>query len=273
MNKLALSLLFFGMPLSAQAPVKDAPGCQDSQVLSRLTGCRIVYCKNGQFDAADLPTAKTGTQRRTHLEGAKEFIRYSCGADVSGLQIARDSESALKSAGFKIVFTDSYQNLTYYLTAQKGAQWVHVQSTPKTYELTTVKVKELERSMQANAEGWAEQINQSGKVSIYGINFDTGKATIRPDSEPVLNEVAAMLQKQSTWYMLIAGHTDTAGSDAINIPLSRQRAESVITWLAAKGIDKSRLAPAGFGSRVPLADNATEDGRGKNRRVDLVKLY
>jgi outer membrane protein OmpA-like peptidoglycan-associated protein len=63
------------------------------------------------------------------------------------------------------------------------------------------------------------------------------------------------------------------GRDAVNVPLSRQRAEAVINWLAAKGIDKSRLVPAGFGSKKPVADNATEDGKAKNRRVDLVKLY
>ena len=241
--------------------------------MSRIQGCSIASCKVTQFDAVEFPIAKAGPQRMTHLEGAKEELNFRCPKGVSATQIAREAESAFRDAGFKIVFTDAYFTSRYNVTVQKGAQWAHVYSENESYRLTTLKVKELERSMQANAEGWAQQINRDGKVSIYGINFDTGKATIKPDSEPVLNELVSLLQKQPEWYMLVAGHTDNAGSDTINIPLSRQRAEAVITWLAAKGIDKSRLTPAGFGPRVPAGDNSTEDGRAKNRRVDLVKLY
>jgi outer membrane protein OmpA-like peptidoglycan-associated protein len=137
-----------------------------------------------------------------------------------------------------------------------------------------VKKKEMEQQMQAaTADGWSEQISQTGRASIYGINFDTAKATIRPDSESVLNELLALFQKQSDWCFVVAGHTDNVGSDTVNLPLSRQRAEAVIAWLAAKGVDRSRLIAAGFGSKKPLADNASDDGRAKNRRVDLVKLY
>ena len=72
---------------------------------------------------------------------------------------------------------------------------------------------------------------------------------------------------------MVAGHTDNIGTDSLNIPLSQQRAEAVIAWLSAKGVDRWRLIPAGFGSRKPLADNGTDEGRAKNRRVDLVKIY
>jgi OmpA-OmpF porin, OOP family len=139
--------------------------------------------------------------------------------------------------------------------------------------MTAVRTKQMEQAMKAGAEGWAEQINQTGRVSIYGINFDTGKATIRLDSEKVLAELVTLLQKQPEWALLIAGHTDNAGTDAVNLPLSRQRAESVIAWLGANGIDKSRLVSAGFGSNRPVADNASDEGKAKNRRVDLVKIY
>jgi outer membrane protein OmpA-like peptidoglycan-associated protein len=89
----------------------------------------------------------------------------------------------------------------------------------------------------------------------------------------VLAEVVKLLQKQPDWYLMVAGHTDNAGTDAINVPLSQQRSQAVIAWLGAKGIDKARLTAAGFGPRKPLADNGSEDGRAKNRRVDLIKLY
>jgi outer membrane protein OmpA-like peptidoglycan-associated protein len=89
----------------------------------------------------------------------------------------------------------------------------------------------------------------------------------------VLSEVAKMLQANASWAMLVAGHTDNVGRREMNLSLSRQRAESVIAWLAGHGIDKARLVPAGFGDTRPTADNSSDEGRQKNRRVDLVKLY
>jgi outer membrane protein OmpA-like peptidoglycan-associated protein len=131
----------------------------------------------------------------------------------------------------------------------------------------------MEQVMTANADGWAQQINQSGRVSVYGINFDTGKSTIRPDSEPALNEVVKLLQANASWAMVVAGHTDNVGTQVTNLALSRQRAQSVIAWLSAHGVDGARLVPAGFGDARPIAENKDDEGRQKNRRVDLVKLY
>jgi outer membrane protein OmpA-like peptidoglycan-associated protein len=73
--------------------------------------------------------------------------------------------------------------------------------------------------------------------------------------------------------MLVAGHTDNVGANDMNLTLSRQRAESVIAWMAGHGVDRTRLVPAGFGDTRPVAPNTDEVGRQKNRRVDLVKVY
>lgn len=255
----------------AQAPPKDKAGCQDSPVLTRLTGCWIVRCRTSAYDAAKMPLPK---REERNVEGELQQVWYACPADTSGIQIQKNAEAAFLQSGYKIVFKDQYATTRFYLTAQSGPQWATLYAEARAYNVLSVKMKAMEQSMQAaTAEGWAEQISQTGRVSIYGINFDTGKATLRPESESVLTEMATLLQKQPEWYMLVAGHTDSAGSDAINVPLSRQRAESVINWLAGKGINKARLVAAGFGAQKPLADNGTEEGRGKNRRVDLVKLY
>jgi outer membrane protein OmpA-like peptidoglycan-associated protein len=237
-----------------------------------MPGCVIARCRVADFVVANLPISKTAPRQKA-VEGAYEQIVYNCGATTSGLEISRNVENAMTQAGFKIAFKDAYFTSRFDVTGQKGPQWLHVHAEKSIYFLTAVKVKEMEQAMKANAEGWAEQMNQSGRVSIYGINFDTAKATIRPDSEPVLNEVATLLQRQPDWYLMIAGHTDNVGTDAVNVPLSRQRAEAVIAWLGAKGIDKGRLTAAGFGSKKPLEDNSTDDGKAKNRRVDLIKLY
>ncbi len=271
-----ISLILLSASLAfCQAQGPDARGCQDSKVLTRLPGCRILRCRTAQYDMYEMPVAKPVGKpvEKKALEGELEQIVYECGQGTSPLEIARNAENAFRQAGFNIPYTDRYFTTRFYVTAQKGPQWAYVAASGRNYELTMVKTKEMEQAMKAGADGWIDQINQTGRVSIYGINFDTAKATIRPDSEKVLTELVSMLQKQPDWALLIAGHTDNTGGDAVNVPLSRQRAEAVIAWLAAKGIDKSRLAAAGFGSRRPVADNATEDGKAKNRRVDLVKIY
>jgi outer membrane protein OmpA-like peptidoglycan-associated protein len=208
------------------------------------------------------------------VEGAFQRVHYECPKGVSGLQTFRNAENALKAKNYQVLYTNNYANVRFTLTAKQGPQWVTVYSAGTQYNVTAVLQKQLEQQMQANtAEGWGEQISQTGRASIYGINFETGKAALRPDSESVLNQVLLLLQKQPDWYMLVAGHTDNVGTDALNTPLSRQRAEAVVTWLTSKGIDRSRLVATGLGPRKPVADNSAEEGRAKNRRVDLIKLY
>lgn len=257
---------------AAQPPRPDAKGCQDPPILSRLTGCFIASCQTREYNIHKMPIGKPN--KFQDVEGAYQTLRYICPAGTSGIQTFRNAENALRAKGYQIVYTDNYQNVRFTLTARQGPQWVTVYSSGVEYTVTAVKQQALEQKMvAANADGWSEQINQTGRASIYGINFDTGKAAIRPDSADVLNELLALLQKQPDWVLLVAGHTDNVGTDAVNIPLSRQRAEAVVAWLVAKGVDRSRLIPAGFGSKRPLGENDTEDGRAKNRRVDLVKVY
>ena len=250
----------------------DRQGCVESKVVTRMPGCVITRCDYKDYASADMP--RTKGERNHQVEGQLEHIVFRCPSGKSPLELGRNTEVALKDAGFNILYTDMYAGgARFYMTAQKGSQWVNLYVVSDAYELWAVKQKQMEQVMKANAEGWAEQVNQAGRVTLYGINFDTGKATIRPDSEPVLNEVAKMLQANSSWAMLVAGHTDNNGGKEMNLGLSRQRAEAVTAWLAGHGVDKARLVPAGFGDTRPLAENTNEEGRQKNRRVDLVKLY
>lgn len=101
------------------------------------------------------------------------------------------------------------------------------------------------------------------------ISFDTGRADIRPALRPILDQFANGLRDQPNTEVRIIGHTDSTGSDAINDPLSLQRANSARDYLAARGVDTRRILTAGRGSREPVADNATDAGRAKNRRVEI----
>jgi len=109
-------------------------------------------------------------------------------------------------------------------------------------------------------------------VDVYGIYFDFASDRLRAESTPVLNEIAGVLAKNADWKLGINGHTDNIGGDASNLELSRRRSEAVRRALVEQyHIDPSRLATAGFGASQPKETNATIEGRGKNRRVELVR--
>jgi OmpA-OmpF porin, OOP family len=254
------------------AAPRDAKGCVESKIVTRMPGCFISRCDNKDFASASMPRQKN--ERNHQVEGQFEQTVYRCPANKSPLELGRNTEEALRSAGFQVLYTDVYMGgARFYMTANKPPYWVNLAVLSDAYDLTVVKQKQMEQVMTANADGWAEQVKQTGRVSVYGINFDTGKGSIRAESESALGEVAKLLQSNASWAMLVAGHTDDVGAKEMNLALSRQRAESVIAWLASHGIERSRLVPAGFGDMRPLAPNTDEGGRQKNRRVDLVKLY
>jgi outer membrane protein OmpA-like peptidoglycan-associated protein len=107
---------------------------------------------------------------------------------------------------------------------------------------------------------------------IYGIYFKFARADIRPVSEPVLKEIAAVLKSNPGWTLSIVGHTDGVGNAAANLDLSRRRATSVKTALVERyGIDANRLTTGGFGASDPQASNDTPEGRARNRRVELTR--
>jgi OOP family OmpA-OmpF porin len=114
-----------------------------------------------------------------------------------------------------------------------------------------------------------KSIAQTGMATIYGIHFDTGSSKLRSDSLPALQAVLGLINNRPGSNWIIAGHTDNQGSDARNIPLSKARAASVISWLTGRGVAAGRLEPRGFGSTRPVADNATANGRFLNRRVEI----
>jgi len=123
-----------------------------------------------------------------------------------------------------------------------------------------------------DAGAMSKAIAEKGRLILYGINFDFNQATIKPESEPVLKEVATVLQNQPDLRLRIEGHTDNVGKAGYNLDLSKKRAESVKSYLTTKfQIDASRLSTEGYGDTRPVAKNDTDQGRAQNRRVELVK--
>jgi outer membrane protein OmpA-like peptidoglycan-associated protein len=140
-------------------------------------------------------------------------------------------------------------------------------------ELYVIEVKPMESDLiTVNAASLANDINRTGHASVYGIYFDTGKADVKPESDATLKEIAKLLQGHPQLKLYVVGHTDNQGALDMNMDLSRRRAEAVLAALTTKyAVPAARLKAFGCGPYSPVASNDSEDGRAKNRRVELVK--
>lgn len=130
-----------------------------------------------------------------------------------------------------------------------------------------------QKMVTVKADEMARTIESTGRIALYGIFFDTDKTDLKPESTPTLTEIARMMKANPKLAILVVGHTDKRGAYEYNIDLSRRRADAVVKSLAANhGVDAKRLRSAGVGMLAPASSNDTEEGREKNRRVEIVKL-
>jgi OOP family OmpA-OmpF porin len=252
-------------------------------LLSRIPGCWIETCAQKDFDSLGVyPEAEKPDQfevtKQKSIEGKTAVVEYSCATNVSPLQIARNAESALRTAGYTLVMSGKITNdvgsHVPAVVGKKGGQWVQVVTDTggRAYVMSAVQQADMSQEMKADATTMAAEIQRTGHVAVYGITFDSGQATIKPQSDAVLNEMVRLLTDKPSWKMRIEGHTDNVGTKDLNDGLSTRRSAAVETWLVAHGADAARLTHAGYGSGRPVGDNATEEGRAKNRRVELVKF-
>ena len=139
--------------------------------------------------------------------------------------------------------------------------------------LDVVETKPMEtRMVTVDAPAMAKALATVGHVALYGIYFDTDKTDIKPESAATLKEIAALLKQDPKLGLYVVGHTDNVGGDDYNLDLSRRRAAAVVAALTSlHSIDPKRLKASGVGLLAPIAPNETEEGRAKNRRVELVK--
>jgi OmpA-OmpF porin, OOP family len=273
---LCLSLI----PFTMQAQNEDAEGCLDHPLVTRMPGFYITSCETKDFFMYNFPVG--ASDRKTEpetkkVEGKYYSLNYHLkdgGKDVSGIQILKNYENALKKIGATIKSSlidpmNSGSHITAVISKDGKETWI---TTPvaydNEYQLVIVEAEGMEQVVTANA--MFEAISKDGFIAL-DIHFDTGKATIKQESVPVIEQIYEMLKANQGLSVSIEGHTDNTGTPAGNKKLSEDRAKSVVDALVTKGIQKGRLSSTGWGQEKPVADNRTEEGKAKNRRVEIVK--
>lgn len=298
--KVLLPCLLSATLLHAQA--QDVPGSQDHPLISRYPGSTIDDYAANAYTSYTLPLGKMGqgeVAKSQPLEGKLTRIHYAIPLGRSTLEVFRNYQDALQRAGFQTLFTCalaqcgtgyiegqtgwcggcSARHLSAKLARQQGDVYVSLHTeqdndtTPAWVEVVIVEMKPMDSGLiSVNAETLAGDISRTGHASVYGIYFDTGKADVKPESDPTLKEIARLLQQNSQLKLYVVGHTDNVGTFASNQDLSQKRADAVLAALTSKySVAPTRLRAVGAGPVAPLASNDSEDGRAKNRRVELVK--
>ncbi len=294
----------------AAAQNEDVEGSKDHPLISRYPGSYITKYLTKEFDEFALPLGPVVDENKITksqpLEGKITRIVYVAPAERTVVEVFRNYQDALKKAGFETLFScgpqgcgstvanayaNSGDNLDYW-GPQHGIHYVSAKlarpegdvyvsllidnqgpDSRANIELYVIEVKPMESNLiTVNAASLANDINHTGHASVYGIYFDTGKADIKPESDATLKEIAKLLQGDPKLKLYVVGHTDNQGALDLNMDLSRRRADAVLAALTTKyAVPAGRLRAYGSGPYAPVASNDSEDGRAKNRRVELVK--
>ena len=269
------STVFAADPQADRAGYKDYPG------ITRLPGFILRELDDfaeTAFDAHKFWVTKDGKDVQESVEGHMFWYRYRLKTGLpqaSALQIMRNYQNAARSAGGQVLI-DKNGFTTIRLNKDGKELWLEIHATVGyEYDLTIIEKEAMKQEVQVtlDAAAMASSITDTGSVAIYGINFDTAKADLKPESEPAIDEIVKLLTSHPALKVYIVGHTDMVGDTASNVKLSQARAQSVVGELVSKhGIAAGRLIAFGAGPYAPVASNKTDEGRAKNRRVELVEI-
>ena len=275
----AAMLVVVALPCAAQE--KDIPGSKDPRLLTRMPGFYISGYKDVQFDAHEFLVQTPKAVGKQHAEGHQTYWRYditsaAAATPPSKLQIARNYQNAVERLGGKKMYDAGPGNdydSTFLISKNGTDTWIELNPIGTMYTLLIVEVQKMQQDVVANADALKGGLADSGHVEVPGIFFDTAKSDIKPESGPAIDEIAKLLTNSPALKVGIVGHTDMVGDATANLKLSQARAQSVITDLVSRlGIAAARLVAFGAGPWAPVASNKTDDGRARNRRVELVEV-
>ena len=246
---------------------KDTKGCQDHPLISRMNNYYISSCEKA-FDSFEF-LLQDGFKTQ---EGDRTKIEYELkpgSAQPSFLQFRRNYANAIKSIGGTVLLDDGRRG-TFKVTKGGKEAWIAVEgfNEGRNYEVVIIEIAAM--TQEVTGDAMYNALNKDGFMTLY-INFDTGKSDIKPESMAIIGQIAALLKAHPDLKVSIEGHTDNVGTPQSNKTLSTQRAKSVMDAVVQKGTAVTRLTSLGWGQEKPIADNRSEEGKAKNRRVEIVK--
>lgn len=277
--KFSSLLIMFCVTSLLFAQEMDAEGCKDHPFFNRLENYYIDGCKENYNEYEFM----MGNDKTQILEGTLIDILYTYDGPFgpnlpSKLQVIRNYENAIAKMGGQKVYsrtTDDggWTGATFHLQKDGSEYWLGIydliNNPVDQFTFVLLTVEGMKQEITANE--MFEKINSGLPITLY-INFETGKSAIKSDSENIVEELYQMMNENPDLKILVEGHTDNVGNKASNQSLSEKRATGLKTALVTKGISSSKIETVGFGQDQPLADNSTDEGRAKNRRIEIKKI-
>lgn len=266
-----VSVLFY----SSSFCQEDAKGSKDHSLFNRMPGYRIAKYEDIEFNV--YKDFKDEKGRKINVEGHYYYFNYLVkqGAEsASGPQVLRNYMNAVTIDGGTVLFEEGCCNVYLKLEKNNRITWVRVKAykEARSYQVWIIEEAEMEQLIVVDAKSMMGDINAQGRVALYGIYFDFDKSEVKPESDPTLKEIAKLLSDNPSLNLFVVGHTDNTGDYKYNMKLSQDRAAAVVKALVSKyNVDSKRLTSAGVGPLAPFTTNDTEEGRAKNRRVELIK--
>lgn len=274
MSLLPLLSLVITLVCAPFAP-QDETGSKDHPMVPRMNGYYIHNYTANDFNFYEFSVGEDKEQRVEGRYWQIDYIIKEGAKAASPLEISRNYKNAFTAKGGKTRYTDSdIVHTVLTLTTPTSELWcdVNVSNGGEFYTLTIVEKAAMNQQVALTAAELAKTLNEKGAIALHNILFDTGKATLKPESSKELQLVIDVLKADTALKLEIQGHTDNTGVKAANLTLSQQRAEAVRDYLVKTGgITVSRLTAVGFGDTKPVAPNTTDEGKAQNRRVELVK--
>ena len=246
------------------APEKVAPGKGDFPYLAALPGAKLH--SGAAFDGPmKLPT-QSASGNETVMVGSGWTMKNYDMPGLTTVQFASVYRAALEAAGWSILaYSQNPHQGDAFISAHygKGGRdiWTYLHSTENAYSIAVADA--------GAKDDLAAALTRDCHVALYGVLFDFNKASLKPESDAVLTRVAKAMAAAPALKIEVQGHTDSVGSDDYNLKLSDARAASVMAWLSAHGVAAARLSAKGYGETRPVASNDSDDGRAKNRRVEI----
>ncbi len=242
--------------------------------LNRFEGFYITDCQESEYKEPNFVYyPQAGGKAETLAKGGKYKKIYYWKKSTESRKLSADQiyqnyyDAVVKANGEKlsykkVFFTFKTEGKEVYLMVNAGNG-----DDVSNFNIEILEVEVMKQEIEVNIK---KSMESDGKALMYGIFFDIGKSVIKPESGKELSLLITYLNENPSSNIIVVGHTDNTGDFTLNLKLSKERGQSVVTYLVSNGITQSRLSSDGVGPLCPITSNNTEDGRKKNRRVEIV---